>query len=338
MAFKVVCYGVRPNEVPFFHQLNKYHYDLHLVEGLLNDENVTEAKGQDAVLLRGNCDASRRNLEIIAGYGIKYVFTRTVGFNHIDLQAAADLGLSVARVPGYSPNAIAELALTLAMMLLRHTAYTTHKTSHYDFRVDSTMFSKEIRNCTVGIVGTGRIGLTEAKLFQGLGARLVGYDVFQSDAAKAVVEFLALDDLLSQADIVSLHVPYFPGQNDKMVNADFISKMKPGAILINTARGELQDNEAILHGLQSGHLEGFGTDVFANETQYFFKAFDKAEAIPDATVRQLVQMYPKVLVTPHIGSNTDEALSNMIEYSFDNFNEILTTGVTQNAVKLPEAP
>ena len=146
-----------------------------------------------------------------------------------------------------------------------------------------------------------------------------------------------IDELLAQSDIVSLHVPYFPGQNDKMANAEFFSKMKDGSIFLNTARGELQDNEAILAALKSGKLDGYGTDVFANETSFFFKKLASAAEISDPTVRELVQMYPKVLVTPHIGSNTDEALANMIEYSMDNFNEILTIGTTKNLIALPEA-
>lgn len=335
MSLKVVCYGVRPNEVAFFEKLNKYEFDLTLVEGLLTHDNIETAKGMDAVILRGNCVADRQNIEKMAEYSVKYLFTRTVGFNHIDLQAAADYNMSVARVPSYSPNAIAELSLTLAMMLLRHTAYTTNRTAHKNFIVDSTMFSKEVRNCTVGIIGTGKIGLTEASLFKGLGANVVGFDVFQSDAAKEVVTFMELDELLAVSDIVSLHVPYFPGQNDKMVNADFLGKMKDDAILINTARGELQDNEAILAALEANTLGGFGTDVFANEASIFFKEFGENEAIPDATVQKLVDLYPRVLVTPHIGSNTDEALSNMIETSYENLNDVLTTGETLNVVALP---
>lgn len=337
MTLKVVCYGVRPNEVPFFEKLNKYNFELRLVEELLNHDNIDTAEGMDAVILRGNCVADRQNIAKMSEYGIKYVFTRTVGFNHIDLQAAADYNMSVARVPGYSPNAIAELSLTLAMSLLRHVSYTVNKTSKYDFRVDGAMFSKEIRNCKVGIIGTGKIGLTEAKLFRGLGADVYGYDVFQSEEAKHVVKFVEMDDLLEKCDIVSLHVPYFPGKNDKMVNAEFISKMKDGAILINTARGELQDNEAILEAIKSGKLDGFGTDVFANEAAFFFKNFENGDEISDQTVRELVDLYPKVLVTPHIGSNTDEALSNMIEISYDNLNDILTTGSTANAIELPVA-
>lgn len=332
MSFKVTCYGVRPNEVPFFEKLNKYGYELNLVEALTTHENAIEAKGSDAVILRGNCVADRENLEKFASWGIQYVFTRTVGYNHIDQDAARDLGLKVAYVPGYSPNAIAELSLTLAMTLLRHVAHTVNKTSHLNFKVDETMFSKEIRNCKVGIIGTGRIGVTEAQLFKGLGADVYGYDVFQSDYAKEVVTFLELDELLATCDIVSLHVPYFKGQNDKMINADFISKMKDGAILINTARGELQDNQAIVDAIKSGKLDGFGADVLANETQFFFKEFASLEEVPDATVREMISLYPKILLTPHVGSNTDEALSNMIETSYDNLNEVLTTGQLTNSV------
>lgn len=332
MGFKVTCYGVRKNEVEFFHKLNKYGYELNLVENLMSKENVEEAKGSDAVIVRGICAANAENLEMLSSYGIQYVFTRAAGINNIDLKTAEKLGIKVARVPGYSPNAIAELSLTLAMMLLRHTAYTVERTSKYDFRVTPTMFSKEIRNCKVGIIGVGKIGLTEAKLFKGLGAEVLGYDVYQSDEAKQTVKFLELDDLLEQSDIISLHMPYIAGQNDKFVNTEFISKMKTGAILINTARGELQSNEAVLDALKSNKLGGYATDVFDNESKLFFKNHENGNQIHDQVVRQIIDFYPKVLVTPHIGSNTDEALSNMIETSFDNLNEILTTGKCKNSV------
>lgn len=334
MGFKVICYGVRPNEVEFFHKLNKYGYDLKLIEALMSKDNVGEAQGCDAVIIRGVCSANAENLETLSSYGIKYVFTRAAGINNIDLKAAKKLGLKVARVPGYSPNAIAELSLTLAMMLLRHTAYTVERTAKYDFRVTPTMFSKEIRNCKVGIIGVGKIGLTEAKLFKGLGADVLGHDVYQSDEAKKVVKFVELDELLEQSDIVSLHMPYIAGQNDKFVNTEFISKMKTGAILINTARGELQSNEAVLDALKSNKLGGYGTDVFDNESKLFFKNHKNGDQIHDQVVRQIIDFYPKVLVTPHIGSNTDEALSNMIETSFDNLNEILTTGECKNKVQI----
>lgn len=122
---KLVCYGVRETEVPFFEEINKkFGYDIKLVLSGLNDENVKEAMGAEAIMVRGGCKADRQNLELLKAHGLQYVLTRTVGINHVDLEAVKDLGLKAARVPGYSPNAISELALSLAMMLLRHTAYT----------------------------------------------------------------------------------------------------------------------------------------------------------------------------------------------------------------------
>ena len=331
MSIKLVCFGVRETEVEFFKKLNKYGYDLKLVNKGLNHENVKEAIGAEAIMVRGNCMADRQNLELLSKNGLKYVLTRTVGFDHVDLEAVKELGLKSARVPGYSPNAIGELAVTLAMMLLRHTAYTVNRTKDKDFTIDATMFSKEIRNCTVGVIGAGRIGLTTAKLFKGLGAKVIAYDVFQSDAAKEVVEFVREDELLERSDVISIHMPYIKDVNYHFVNDEFISKMKDGAILINTARGELQDLEAIVKGIESGKIGGFGSDVLEGESKVFFKNLNGQE-IEDKNVEKLIGMFPKVLLTPHMGSYTDEALTNMISISYDNMNEYLTENKCKNAI------
>ncbi len=330
--FKIVCYGVRSNEVEFFNRLNIYNYELTLIPELLSHDNIETAKGHDAVLLRGNSVADKQNLDVLYSYGIKYVFTRTVGFNHIDVEYAHQLGMRMARVPSYSPAAIAELSVTLAMMLLRKTAYMTIKSAYRDFVIDDEMFTREVHNCTVGIIGVGKIGLTEARLFKGLGARVVGYDIFETDKAKEILDYLPLDELLAQSDIVSLHIPYVPGKNEQFVNAEFISKMKQNAILINTARGEIQSNQAILDALKSKKLSGFATDVFSNEAEFFQKKFQPWETVPDPIVQQLIELYPRVLVTPHVGSNTDEALSNMVETSYENFNDMLTRGACINEI------
>ena len=328
--FKIICYGVRPNEVEIFETLNRYGYALTLEEALLTHENIETAKGHDAVLLRGNCVADRENLAKMKEYGIRYVFTRTVGFNHIDLEAAKEFGQPVARVPGYSPNSVAELAMTLGMTLLRNVQYTADRTHRGDFRVTPRMFSREVRNCTVGIVGVGKIGLVEAKLYRGLGAHVLGYEPYPSDVARGVVEFTDLDTLAHRSDIVSIHVPYFKGENDNFVNAEFLAKMKDDAILVNTARGELVDLTAVADALEKNRLYGFATDVIPNERDTFFKHFDAVESIPDPAVVRLVHCYPRALFTPHVGSNTDEAVKNMVETSFENFNEILTTGTCAN--------
>ncbi|MBD7912179.1 MULTISPECIES: 2-hydroxyacid dehydrogenase [Clostridium] len=329
---KIVCFGVREIEVPYFHKLNKdFGYELELVTSGLTHENVEVAMGAEAIMVRGNCKADRRNLELLKNNGLKYVLTRTVGFDHVDLEAVNDLGLECARVPGYSPNAISELAVSLSMMLLRHTAYAVDRTSNKNFTIDKFMFSKEIRNCTVGILGTGRIGLTTAKLFKGLGAKVVGYDIFQSDAAKEVIEFMSMDDVIAQSDVISIHMPYIKGSNYHIINDEFISKMKDGAILVNTARGELQDIEAIIRGIESGKIGGFGADVLEGEGAVFFKDLS-GKTLENETFEKLANLYPRVLITPHMGSYTDEALENMISISYENLREYLKEGTCKNKI------
>ncbi len=327
---KLVCYGVRKTEVKYFEEINKkFGYELILIEDYLTHDNVETAYGAEAVMVRGNCVCDERNLKLMQDNGMKYLLTRTVGFDHIDLDAVKKLGIPCARVPGYSPNAIAELAVTLAMMLLRHTAYAVDRTSKKNFIVDPFMFSKEIRNCTVGIIGAGRIGLTAARLFKGLGARVVAYDVFQSDAAKEVVEFMELDQLLAESDVISMHMPYIKGSNDHMINKDLIAKMKDGAIIINTGRGEVQDVNDILDAIESGKLGGFGTDVIEYESDLFFQDLSGQE-LKQEMHQRIVDLYPRVLITPHVGSYTDEALCNMIEFSYENLKDMLDNKECKN--------
>lgn len=325
---KLICFGVRKVEEEFFIKLNKFGYELTLIEALLNDDNIHLIKGHEAVMLRANCPANRKNLEIIKNYGVEYLLTRTVGYNHIDLDAAKEMGFKMARVPTYSPNAIAELAITFAMNLVRKGTYMINRSREKNFVVDEYMFSREIRNLTVGVVGTGKIGLTAARLFKGLGAKILAYDVYPNENAKDILEYVSMDDLIKNSDIITLHCPYIKGQNDNLINDELISKAKDDVILINTARGELQDVEAILRGLETGKVGGYATDVFSNEKDFFFKDMKDKEI--DSTIQKLLDLYPKVLITPHIGSYTDEALTNMIEISYENLDEFIKKGNCEN--------
>lgn len=234
----------------------------------------------------------------------------------------------MARVPTYSPNAIGELAITFAMNLVRKGTYMINRSREKNFTVDEFMFSREIRNLTVGIVGTGKIGLTTAKLFKGLGSKVIAYDIYENENAKDILEYVSMDDLIKNADIISLHCPYIKGSNDNLINDDLINKAKDDVIIINTARGELQDVEAIIRGLESGKIGGFATDVFSNEKEFFFKNMTGKEI--DKNVEKLLNLYPKVLITPHIGSYTDEALTNMIEISYENLDEFIQKGICEN--------
>lgn len=329
---KVLCYGVRDVEKPFFEEINqKYNFQLTLVPDYLNSlETAQLAKNHDAVILRGNCWANKQVLKLYHQFGIKYLLTRTVGINHIDLETAKELNFIMGYVPFYSPNAISELALTHAMMLSRKMSYTTNRTAHKDFRIDSHMFAKEIRNSVVGVVGIGRIGLTTAKLFKGLGATVLAYDAFKKDGVDDICQQVELDQLLKESDIVTLHCPYIK-ENGTIVTKDFINKMKDGAILINTARGELQDINAIIEAIESNKLSGVGLDTLDNETEIFFKDVSNQEISP--VFEKLISLYPKVLISPHIGSYTDEAVKNMIETSFENLDQAIKNGMTKFPIK-----
>jgi D-lactate dehydrogenase len=320
-------------ELPFFlAAAKKYEMEIECVKEYLNTEETARmAKGFDGVLVRGNCFVNVQNLDIYKELGIKYIVTRTVGIDHIDVPYAKKLGFALAYVPFYSPNAIAELAVTHALMLARHMAYTVEKTSRKDFTVDSTMFSKEIRNCTVGVIGLGRIGMVVAQIFKGFGATIVGQDLFKKEGIEHILRQVELDELLAVSDIISIHAPYIK-ENGKVVTREFLAKMKKGAILINAGRGELQDLDALIEAVESGQLGGLGLDVLEDESDLFFKDFKKGP-LPQKVWEKLVALYPRVLISPHIGAYTDEAVKNMVEISFENFLEYEKTGTCKNVIK-----
>lgn len=334
---KVLFYGVREVEIPIFHELNKkFNYELELIPDYLNSmETAEKAKGFECVVLRGNCFATKEVLDLYKSYGVKYLLTRTVGTNHIDVKYAKEIGLKLAFVPFYSPNAIAELAVSMAMSLLRSLPYTAKKFSNRDFTVDKDMFSREIRNCTVGVVGLGRIGFTAAKLFKGLGANVIGYDMFPKTGVDDIVTQVSMEEVIEKSDIITLHCPFIK-ENGKVITKEVLAKMKKNSILINTARGELMDLEALVEALESGHLMAAGIDTIEGEVNYFFKNFSENREEFNTkfpTFKRLLDLYPRVLVTPHVGSYTDEAASNMIETTYDNLKEYIDTGVCKNDIK-----
>lgn len=332
MKGKMICFGVRDYEIPYFNDLGKkYDYELVLRSEYLNDTNYELAKGYEMVMVRGNCPVNRDHMEELKDSGLKYYLTRTAGYNHIDLEACKDFGIESAFVPGYSPNAISELALTLAMMLVRNGVYTVNNTHNGNFKVTNQMFSREIRGCTVGILGCGRIGLTTAQLFKGLGSKVIGYDVFQSDRAKEIVEFKDIETFLKESDVIICHMAYFKGKNDNFIDESKIALMKDGAVFVNVARGEVVDTQALINAVKSGKLAGVGMDVIDHETTLFNKVFDPQHM--DTQLHQdIIDLYPRVLITPHVGSATDLALIDMIEITLKNMDEYLSTGKCKNSL------
>jgi D-lactate dehydrogenase len=330
---KIVCFGVRDYEVPTFEKLAKqYDYELVLRPEYLSDSCIELADGFEGVMVRGNCAISKENYKRLADKGLKYYVTRTAGFDHVNVPVLKELGIKTAFVPGYSPNAISELAVSLAMSLLRHTQYDGERTGRLlDFTVSDKMFSKEIRQCTVGVIGCGRIGRTTCGLFHGLGAKVIGYDKFPGQDSE-ILKYVDLDTLLAQSDVIVCHAAYFAGQNDNMISANEIAKMKDGVVFVNVARGELVDAKAMVEAVKSGKVEGFAADVLRGEKAVFNHKFNSIDEIPDPVVRDMVKLYPSTIITPHVASATEGALIDMVEVSLKNIDEFLATGECKNSL------
>lgn len=327
---EIICFGVRDYERPMFETLNSaYSFKLTYCEDFLTSANLELAIGYQAIIVRGNCLLNAKSIEFLAESGLKYLLTRSTGYDHLDITACRNLGIKVANVPAYSPNAISELVISLAMMLVRHTAYIVSKTSKRDFRNDQRMYSKEMRNCVVGVIGCGKIGLTTAKLFCGLGAKVIGYDPLPKPN-QVFLEYKTLDELLQQADIITLHLPYIPGENHNFIDENKLHKMKDGVIIINTSRGEILDLASVVKYLETGKIAGFGLDVIPDENKVFYQKF--SNTVPNPLIEKLVKLYPRVLITPHIGSCTDEALKNMVQITFQNYREFLDFGSCRNSL------
>ncbi|ATX70549.1 NAD(P)-dependent oxidoreductase [Spiroplasma clarkii] len=328
---KVICFGVRDVEKPIFEDVNKkFGFEMTLVPELLTHENVEITKGHDAVLLRANCVADQQNLEKMWSYNIKYMFTRTVGVNHIDVEAAKKIGFKLAYVPFYSPNAVSELAFSLGLAMLRNIIHMAKKMEEKDFTVDAGMFAYEARNSTIGIIGTGRIGFECAKAWKGMGARVLGYDLYPRTDATGIIEYKSFEDIMKESDLISLHCPYIKGQNDNLISKKSLALAKDGLIIVNAARGELINNEDLYDALVSGKVKQAALDTLTNEGQVFFKKH--SGKLPVDVYEKLYQLKPRVIFTPHIGSFTDEAVKNMVETSFENLKEYSETRDCKNKI------
>lgn len=330
---KMICFGVRKIEKSFFINLNKnYGYNLTLEEEYLTQNNIEKVEGHNAVMVRANCDCLAENLLKMKKYGIKYLLTRTTGYNHIDLDKAHKLGIKIAYVPNYSPNSVSELALSLGVSFLRNLFYISNKTKQYNFKIDDYMFAKEIRNSVIGIIGTGRIGLETAKAWKGIGAKVLGYDIFPNVKYNSILKYTSLETLIKCSDLISLHCPYIKNKNYHMVNEEFLNKMKKGSFLINTARGELLDLKAVYKAIIIKQLKGVGLDVIENEQDIFFKDYQNQKILNNNLINKLLKLYPRIIITPHIASYTDIALENMIKITYENLNMLILNKECKNLI------
>jgi len=290
-------------------------HELTFFEAHLEPSTAVLAQGFAGVCAFVNDRLDREVLDTLAAGGTRLLTLRSAGFNHVDLDAAAELGITVTRVPAYSPDAVAEHAVGLILSLDRkfHRAYARVREANFSLH---GLLGFDLCGRTVGVVGTGQIGRVFCRIMHGFGCRLLAHDLKADPGCEALgARYVSLDELFREADIVSLHCPLTP-QTRHLVNAGRLARMKPGAMLINTGRGGLIDTPAVVAALKSGHLGYLGMDVYEEEEGLFFEDLSDTVVQDDVLMRLLT--FPNVLVTAHQGFFTREALDNIARVTLAN--------------------
>lgn len=298
---------------------------LRFFENRLNADTVSMAACCDGVCVFVNDTVDSEVIEKLAEYGVGIIALRCAGYNNVDLKAAAGR-IKVVRVPSYSPHAIAEHAAGLLMTLNRrlHRAYI--RTRDHNFSLDG-LIGFDIHGKTVGIVGTGKIGACFAKICNGFGAKVLGFDPVPNPEFSG--SYVSLEELLGKSDVISLHCP-LTKENHHLINTKTISLLKDGAYIINTSRGRLIETEALISGLKSGKIGAAGLDVYEEETEFFFENFSE-EIIPDDALSRIISM-PNVIVTSHQAFLTREALDGIAETTMENLHAYFTGEKLKNEV------
>lgn len=331
---KVAVYSTKPYDRTFLERANAAQdgpHELRFLEMRLSAETAALSEHCDAICAFVNDTLDREVLTYLKDRGIRLVALRCAGFNNVDLVAARDLGIAIARVPAYSPEAVAEHTIALILSLNRkiHKAYA--RVREGNFALDG-LVGFDLKDRTIGIVGTGKIGICVARIMRGFGCRVLGFDPrHSSEFVEAGAEYVDLLDLFAQADIVSLHCPLTPATHH-LVDAEAIATMKPGVMIINTGRGALVEARSLIRGLKSGKIGHVGLDVYEEEGDLFFENLSSTVIQDDVFARLLT--FPNVLITGHQAFLTHEALSAIAETTIGNISQFAATGRTDHAVSV----
>ncbi len=281
----------------------------------LDETSAVMADGHDVVCAFVNDDLSRPVLEELAARGVGWVALRSAGFNHVDLRAAEELGITVARVPAYSPYAVAEHTVALLLAVDRKLHRAWNRVREQNFSLDG-LLGFDLRERTVGIIGTGQIGHIVARICRGFGCTLLGYDPYPSDDTRDLgLTYVGLDELLERSDVITLHSPLTP-ETHHMLDADAFDRMREGVTIVNTSRGALIDTPALVEALKEGKVGRVALDVYEEEGDLFFEDLSDTVISDDTFARLLT--FPNVLVTAHQAFFTEEALMNIARTTMTN--------------------
>ena len=304
-------------------------HDLHFLETRLDSLTAPLAAGYPAVVVFVNDRVDRATLQILARGGTRLVATLSTGFNHIDVPAARELGITVASVPSYSPNAVSEFTLGLILSLARHIPRACQRVRDNNFELEG-LDGFELKEKTVGVFGTGAIGQQVVRNLSGFGCRILAHDPAPQASLPALARYVSQEEIFSQSDILTFHVPLLPDTRH-LVNPSTLQRMKKGVILINTSRGAIFDTHAIIGGLKNGQIGGLAIDVYEEEAGLFFSDHSSDILTDDIFARLLT--FPNVLVTGHQAFLTDHALHKIAQTTLHSLAEFEAQGSCTHGIK-----
>ncbi|MFC5996449.1 D-isomer specific 2-hydroxyacid dehydrogenase family protein [Pseudonocardia hispaniensis] len=306
----MTIYGCGQDEATLFRELAA-HFGVQpiITEAAVSEANIDLVLGNRCISIGHKTRVSNPTLLALSRAGVQYISTRSIGYDHIDVEYAGSVGISIGNVT-YSSDSVADYTLMLMLMALRHAKSILRRADSHDYRLNDTR-GKELRDLTVGVVGTGRIGAAVMERLQGFGCRVLAYDLHPTASAS----YVPFDELLRKSDIVTLHTP-LTADTHHLLTHQHIAQMKHGAFIVNTGRGSLLDTDALIPALESGRLGGAALDVLEGEEGVFYADYRNKTVASKALLR--LQQLPNVLITPHTAYYTDRALSDMVENSLIN--------------------
>lgn len=326
---KLTFYGLWEDERPKLNELTqKYGFECVATNDVLSMNNAELCKGSVGVSVLGKCAVGEDLLRALNGYGIQYLSTRSIGYNHIDLKAAKKYGFKLCNSQ-YPPDSVAEFTLMLMLMSLRKYKQALWLQQVNDYALDY-LKGDVLRNKTVGVVGTGHIGGRVIELLSGFGCRILFYSADYDRKVAQTAKFVDLDTLYAESDIITFHLPLLPATKH-MINRDSLKKLKNGVVLVNTARGELFETEALIEGIESCKIGALAMDVFEGEDGIYH--VDLTDDIVRNRDMAYLRQFPNVVLTQHMAFYTQLSMDSMIENSVQGLLEFYRSGTSRYEIK-----
>lgn len=310
-AIKIFVYSMRDFDEKYFYEkfCEEMGIEMDSSPDYPNLDNIELAKGCDAISIIP-CKMDAEIIDKFHEIGIKYIAARSIGYDHIDIQHAHSLGMKVSNVT-YSPESVADYAIMLMLMCCRNLNYIKTTANIQDYSLNGKI-GREISSSTIGVIGTGRIGTTVIKHLSGFNTKILAYDPYKNKEVERYADYVDLDTLFSKCDIITLHCPATE-ENFHIINEENLEKMKDGVIIVNTARGSLVDESAVIKYIENGKIYGFGSDVCEAEKNLIY--FNNSGKIIGDHNRAILNSFPNVMMTPHMAFYTEASVADMVKNS-----------------------